>query len=315
MDKLIEAAQHVVDEMERGYPILGPVCRLKEALAAVRAHDAGTDEAKHLSELLCPPHAGLDKSGKLEPFDNCIACIRNERDELKSLLMRISTDCAQTALEDPLRAKDNWVLLSTPVREEIAWRSGEYARQSPASHAAEMDEGLAQTNRAPTEYRPGLDQVIDQRNRIVAREIPDPACSGMRDDIVLAFDILLEVLGEHFPLMGDTKGEASHAAESASTAPLNAADQSARNAGCNCSRKIPYLDFSHEKTCPLYSWTCGSSTAQLDAEDQHRATEPVTGEPTAWSAQDHTEEYVQQGYITEPVEDVRKSDAVERRTK
>ncbi len=33
-DKLIEAAQHVVDEMERGYPILGPVCRLKEALAA-----------------------------------------------------------------------------------------------------------------------------------------------------------------------------------------------------------------------------------------------------------------------------------------
>ena len=63
--------------------------------------------------------------------------------------------------------------------------------------------------------------------------------------------------------------QASHAAESASTAPLNAADQSARNAGCNCSRKIPYLDFSHEKTCPLYSWTCGSSTAQLDAEDQH----------------------------------------------
>ena len=46
-------------------------------------------------------------------------------------------------------------------------------------------------------------------------------------------------------------------------------------------------------------------TRELDAEDQHRATEPVTGEPTAWSAQDHTEEYVQQGYITEqPVEDV-----------
>lgn len=41
-DKLIEAAQHVVDEMERGYTIIGPVSRLKEALAAVRAHDAGT---------------------------------------------------------------------------------------------------------------------------------------------------------------------------------------------------------------------------------------------------------------------------------
>ena len=43
------------------------------------------------------------------------------------------------------------------------------------------------------------------------------------------------------------------------------------------------------------------SAPQLDAEDP---AEPVTGEPTAWSAQDHTEEYVQQGYITEqPVEE------------
>ena len=47
-DKLIEAAQHVVDEMERGYTIIGPVSRLKEALAAVRAHDAGTDEGLRL---------------------------------------------------------------------------------------------------------------------------------------------------------------------------------------------------------------------------------------------------------------------------
>ena len=46
MDKLIEAAQHVVDEMERDYPIIGLLCRLKEALAAVRAHDAGTDERR-----------------------------------------------------------------------------------------------------------------------------------------------------------------------------------------------------------------------------------------------------------------------------
>lgn len=40
--------------------------------------------------------------------------------------------------------------------------------------------------------------------------------------------------------------------------PLNATDQSAREAGCNCDRKIPYLDFTHDKTCPLYSWTKGS---------------------------------------------------------
>ena len=142
-DKLIEA-MHAVYGREHDHQKglgadrdLAEKCGLRAALAAVRAHDAGTDEAKQLSDMLCPPHAGIDKSGKLEPFDNCIACIRNERGELKSLLMRISTDCAQTALEDPLRAKDNWVLLSTPVREEIGWRSGEYARQSPASHAAD----------------------------------------------------------------------------------------------------------------------------------------------------------------------------------
>ena len=38
--------------------------------------------AKVLSELLCPPHANLDAIGHLEPFDNCIACIRVERDVL-----------------------------------------------------------------------------------------------------------------------------------------------------------------------------------------------------------------------------------------
>jgi hypothetical protein len=35
------------------------------------------------SELLCPVHKNLDAEGKLKPFDNCIACIRNERDELR----------------------------------------------------------------------------------------------------------------------------------------------------------------------------------------------------------------------------------------
>jgi len=31
---------------------------------------------------LCPVHANLDAAGKLRPFDNCIACIRVQRDEL-----------------------------------------------------------------------------------------------------------------------------------------------------------------------------------------------------------------------------------------
>ena len=34
--------------------------------------------------------------------------------------------------------------------------------------------------------------------------------------------------------------------------PLNAADQSAIDSGCNCSRKLPYFDSSHARTCPLY---------------------------------------------------------------
>jgi hypothetical protein len=41
-------------------------------------------DAHSMSELLCPIHASLDKSGKLRPFDNCIACIHNERDELRA---------------------------------------------------------------------------------------------------------------------------------------------------------------------------------------------------------------------------------------
>jgi len=38
-------------------------------------------EAQKLADLLCPPHASMDSNGNLKPFDNCIACIRNERDE------------------------------------------------------------------------------------------------------------------------------------------------------------------------------------------------------------------------------------------
>ena len=32
----------------------------------------------------CPVHQRLLKSGQLQPFDNCIVCIRNERDKLKA---------------------------------------------------------------------------------------------------------------------------------------------------------------------------------------------------------------------------------------
>ena len=64
---------------------------------------------------------------------------------------------------------------------------------------------MCNPNEQVNEYRIGLDKVTDQRNRIVEMDIPDPACSDMRDAIVLALDILVQVLGEHFPLMQETR--------------------------------------------------------------------------------------------------------------
>ena len=44
------------------------------------------DEAS-LPELpCCPVHENLLRAGKLKPFDNCIVCTRNHRDELAELL-------------------------------------------------------------------------------------------------------------------------------------------------------------------------------------------------------------------------------------
>lgn len=34
--------------------------------------------------MLCEPHWNLDQSDSLEPFDNCVACIRVERNELRT---------------------------------------------------------------------------------------------------------------------------------------------------------------------------------------------------------------------------------------
>ncbi|WP_420239241.1 Lar family restriction alleviation protein [Telmatobacter bradus] len=43
-------------------------------------------QAQSLADLLCPVHASLDSRNELIPFDNCIACIRNERDEMREAL-------------------------------------------------------------------------------------------------------------------------------------------------------------------------------------------------------------------------------------
>jgi hypothetical protein len=43
--------------------------------------------AEEMPELpCCPPHEQMLKNGTTQPFDNCIVCIRNERDELRMQL-------------------------------------------------------------------------------------------------------------------------------------------------------------------------------------------------------------------------------------
>jgi hypothetical protein len=86
-----------------GTPILNDVAvRMAEAfLTAIRC------------EFLCGVHADLDKSGKLRPFRNCLACIRNEnteleaeRDALRAQVeqMRTALQCVWAGVGDNLRA-------------------------------------------------------------------------------------------------------------------------------------------------------------------------------------------------------------------
>jgi hypothetical protein len=56
-------------------------------------------EAEKLAELLCPVHAHLDEIGKLADFDNCIACIRVQRDELLQKVKELEQE-----LKDQARA-------------------------------------------------------------------------------------------------------------------------------------------------------------------------------------------------------------------
>ncbi len=67
-------------------------------------HALLAEQAKELPELpCCPVHENLLRAGKLKPFDNCVVCIRNERDELRAqrdavvILLRAKTDDATWA--------------------------------------------------------------------------------------------------------------------------------------------------------------------------------------------------------------------------
>ena len=62
-------------------------------------------------ELLCPIHVQLDRADKLEPFDNCVACIRVERDELRragkdlEIQKRLINDSVEARIATALRGE------------------------------------------------------------------------------------------------------------------------------------------------------------------------------------------------------------------
>ena len=65
--------------------------------------------------------------------------------------------------------------------------------------------------------------------------------------------------------------------------PLTARDQSAKDAGCNCPRKIPYADWSHASYCPLFAAmaqpTAEQPQAPTDKTDEWEARQDAKREP------------------------------------
>lgn len=73
------------------------------SLAEFRAlwNIARASTRKTKTAWLCPVHESLDKSGKLEPLDNCVACLRAERNELREQLRE-----ARAALDAMTKERD-----------------------------------------------------------------------------------------------------------------------------------------------------------------------------------------------------------------
>ena len=73
---------------------------------------------------------------------------------LWKLILRISTDCAQTALEDPIKYGDGWVLHSQPVLQDIAEAAKMAEKALREARAAiqpqQEGEGHAKANPAKT---------------------------------------------------------------------------------------------------------------------------------------------------------------------
>lgn len=60
--------------------------------------------------LFCPVHGALDARGELEAFDNCIGCIRVQKDELLAVLQRIHEGASRTAVDSRSRDDDRYCL-------------------------------------------------------------------------------------------------------------------------------------------------------------------------------------------------------------
>lgn len=92
-------------------------------------------------ELLCPIHKSLDDQDALEPFDNCIACIRVERDELRAIveISRRHLMFVQGIIKGKMRARVSAMqqieqrvrlaLEHNGMQEEMAWQKRRRARE------------------------------------------------------------------------------------------------------------------------------------------------------------------------------------------
>ena len=64
-----------------------------EAVRKAREEEQG----KFNETFLCPVHHSLEKNGHLEPFSQCVACMRVQRDELLAEIERLTRELGASA--------------------------------------------------------------------------------------------------------------------------------------------------------------------------------------------------------------------------
>lgn len=123
-----------------------------------------------MDELLCPIHKSLDDAGKLEPLDNCIACIRAQRDELKATIVlteRALREISRQAADHPF-ATDIAILAQSGldlegVADEMLWQKAQRRRHRKLAEAcAAFEEIYGQEDAAGRDAYSGVFELTDQ---------------------------------------------------------------------------------------------------------------------------------------------------------